>query len=165
MSVISGHRAEEFDLFLLTPRCSTAYAVQHVTRNRIKHHVQAGISEYDHLLRAAFHDLCHQSSRLRKSVQLTVIAAVCSIFCQTITFTVYEIQHRHGQLKLCPLRLTTRHIELQTGFFKALVFLLQSFLLLKKFFLCHLIVCLHSCSSCSRFQRFTLFKYSRIVCS
>ena len=76
VTVISGRRAQEFDVTLTAPRLASREAVRHAAGNKIEHHVQAGISADNHVFRLYSHHLRENITHFRQAVRHTVVAAV-----------------------------------------------------------------------------------------
>ena len=81
VTVISGDRAEEFQLFLLAPGFFAAgEAEDHCACDGVVHHVQRRVAADEDLVLMDAHDFSEQPSCLRDTFQLAIVAGVHPIF-------------------------------------------------------------------------------------
>ena len=95
MSVVPRHGAQKFDLVKLAPRCAPQDTVSHSAGNCVVHHIQAGISEDDHVILRHLHHIGKKLLRLSDTVQAAVIAAVHAIRTGQVHTAVEHIHHPH----------------------------------------------------------------------
>ena len=138
VTVISGDRAEEFQLFLLAPGFFAAgEAEDHCACDGIVHHVQRRVAADKDLVLIDAHNFSEQTAGFGNAFQLAVVTCVHTVFEDHRVGAFEDIQHPHRQVELFRAGFTAGHIQFKTQSLVVLVFLFQSSRLFQQLVLGH----------------------------
>jgi len=113
MTVVSGHRAENFHLVQPAPRRVIKDTVDHGTVDRVIHNIQAGVAVDNDIFRLRADHSRDQLLRRLDPVQDTVVSDIRAETAPKNRVASQHIHHGLGQIQLFFGRLASGHIQLQ----------------------------------------------------
>ena len=134
MAIITGRRAQEFQVTLMHPGLAVAEAMRHGAGDNVKHHVEARVAADNDIVIIDAHHFCKQQAKLRQAVGHAVVAAVLPRGSGHLGTGIQRVQHGHGKLKLLHARLAARHVQIQPLLSDLAIPVLQIFLDVGKLF-------------------------------
>ena len=110
MSVVAGHRAQEFQLLFHSPgmlAVRKAYTPAHI--DHVVHQCERGVSAHDDLVLLHAHQLGKEAAGLGHAGQQAVVAGILTVFSDVFVLAEQPV----GQLQLFGAGLAAGHIQLQ----------------------------------------------------
>ena len=112
VTVITRNRAEELHLVELAPGSASHDAVGHGAGNGVVHHIQAGVSVDNNIVRGYLDHVGDQLLGLSDAVQNAVVPAVGAVLADEVVLAAQNVHHSHGEIQLLGAGLTSGHIKL-----------------------------------------------------